>query len=113
MTFDKNMAAVAACVGHGRQNAMSLQSLARAAGITTRDVREAVQLINSTGDIVIIRMNRVGYYIPDKPEELINAIRYNDSYRKRLQRKVSGMKRYLVNNFPDGLTEEAGGIGYE
>lgn len=98
---DANMAAVAAVVRSGRENAIPLDVLARLAGITQRDVRNAVYDINTSGSLAIIREPRKGYYIPESQEELDHYIRFNDSYRKRLNSKLRGMKRYREEHFSD------------
>lgn len=86
-------------IGHGRQNAVPLPVLARLMRMTERKTRHAVQTLNESGMVVIIREPKRGYYIPETAEEIDGYIRYNISYRKELNKKIRAMRKYRTENF--------------
>lgn len=95
------MCQVAACVPTGRKHAVSLAALSRASGFGQRVVRQAVQMLNESGSMIVIREPRAGYYIPETAAEIDSYINYNRSYMQNLSRKVRGMKRYRKEAFGD------------
>ena len=88
------LAQVSAHVPFGKQNAIPLDVLARATGYSTRLVRRAVELLNETGQIVIARAEKKGYFVPATVEELDAYISYNKSYWDNFTRKMRGMREY-------------------
>ena len=85
-------------IGHGRKQAVSLPVLARLMRKDERTVRDMLQMINSNGAVVVIREHGIGYYIPETAEEIDGYIRYHESYRRELSRKIAGMRKYRKEN---------------
>ncbi len=77
----------------GKENAVSGEYLCQLTGYSDRMLRKEVQLINETGEAIICRENKRGYYLPETPEEAERYIRYSQSYLVTLARKDRAMKK--------------------
>ena len=77
----------------GKENAISMESLRIMTGLSDRELRREIQLINETGEIIICREHQKGFYIPETPEEAERYIRYSQSYLVTLARKDRAMKK--------------------
>lgn len=77
----------------GRENAVTMEDLKSITGMSDRAVRNEIQEINETGEIIICREHKKGYFIPETPEEAERYIRYSQSYLVTLARKDRAMKR--------------------
>ena len=91
----------------GRENAVSLEYLAKACKLSKRKVRDMISDINTSGEEIICSDGRgKGYYIAATKEEADGYIRYNNSYFKSQLEKVKGMERCRDRKFSGQMVLE-------
>lgn len=94
----------------GKENAVSLDYLSSASGISKRAVRDEINRINTAGEEIICNAgNGSGYYIAANIDE-VNAYRaYNRSYWKSGIEKDRGIARCAERKFSGQLEMELEG----
>lgn len=91
----------------GKENAVSLENLAKACHLSKRAVRDMISEINTAGEEIICSDGKgKGYYIAATKEEADSYIRYSNSYFKSQLEKVKGMERCRDRKFSGQMVME-------
>ena len=95
------------CLGTGKENALSLEYIAKVTGSSKRRVRDEINRINTAGDEIICNSaDGSGYYIAANLDEA-NAYRaYNRSYWQSGIEKDRGIARCIERRFSGQLNLE-------
>ena len=84
----------------GKDNAVSLDYLVEASGMSRRKVREEISRINTSGEeIICTDANGTGYYIASTLEEAQSYRNYNRSYWLSGIEKDKGILRCMERKF--------------
>lgn len=91
----------------GKENAVSLECLAKASGASKRKVRDEINRINTAGEEIICNAgDGTGYYIAADLEEAKAYRAYNRSYWQSGIEKDKGIARCMERRFSGQMEME-------
>ena len=91
----------------GKENAVSLEYLARASGVNKRKVRDEINRINTASEEIICNAgDGTGYYIAADLEEAKAYRAYNRSYWQSGIEKDKGIARCMERKFSGQMEME-------
>lgn len=92
---------------HGKENAVSLEYLAKTSGTSKRKVRDEINRINTAGEEIICNSgDGTGYYIAADLEEAKAYRAYNRSYWQSGIEKDKGIARCMERRFSGQMEME-------
>ena len=82
----------------GRENAISRAQLSRITGNPDREVRNQIAEARKDGDIILNRQDGLGYYQPDKPEEVLRWYRQEHARAMKILMNLTPVRHWLKEN---------------